>query len=203
VEGNYGMAPWNTDIAIPNNPSTEAFDHAYWIWTSDYAGSNTPAGVRTFRKTFTPPPAQIITFASILITTDNEYTLYVNGTEIGSGTDWTTAQRYAVGLYLSSDLDIAVYGYNSAAWAGVLVAIQIDMVLPDCNNNCTSSVYLISDGSWKANMAAPTGFQLPGYDDSTWPAATVVATYPSQPWGTINTPSGNSPGSPPLPGAPA
>ncbi|KAJ7184329.1 lectin [Mycena filopes] len=165
VEGAYGVAPWA----------------AKWIWTNEVVNGNAPAGSRAFRRTYTPASGQTATSATIIITADNEYTLYVNGVLIGSGTDFHTAQTYNVNLSPASEVVIAVYATNTLTVnnpAGLLAAVQIN------TDECTcSSVLFVTDGGWKASTGTPIGFQLPGYDDSSWPAATVEGPYGMAPWG--------------------
>jgi hypothetical protein len=203
VEGNYGVAPWGA-VAIPTDPATVSFANTNWIWTNEIVNGQAPAGARAFRRTYTPPAGLTVTTATILITTDNEYSLYVNGQVIGSGTNWPTAQRYRISVPQgpTSSVVFAVYAVNTAGPAGLLAEIELNMQMVNCETNCTPGAYIITDSGWKANTGVPSGFQLPGYDDSSWPAATVEAPYGAQPWGTISVPATDTPQGGPLPGAP-
>ncbi|KAJ7611645.1 hypothetical protein FB45DRAFT_940574 [Roridomyces roridus] len=59
----------------------------------------------------------------------------------------------------------------------------------------------VTDGGWKSNTGTPAGFQLPGYDDSTWPAATVEGVFGIAPWGNDVAVGGPGPATP-ISGAP-
>ena len=42
---------------------------------------------------------------------------------------------------------------------------------------------LVSDHLWRGKVGAPTGWEQPDYDDTQWPAALALCTYPEGPWG--------------------
>ncbi|KAJ6488505.1 lectin, partial [Mycena vitilis] len=183
-EGKHGVAPWG-QITIPATAPVLSLSDATWIWTSEVANGVAPAGARAFRRTYTPGTDQTATSATIQIVADNEYTLYVNGILVGSGTDFHQAQTYNVNLSPAPKVVIAVYAVNTDVVnnpAGVLASVQIKIA--DCE--CTSGVSFITDASWKAHTGIPPiGFEQPGYDDSAWPAATVEGPYGMAPWGKV------------------
>ncbi|KAJ7243896.1 hypothetical protein B0H12DRAFT_1129912 [Mycena haematopus] len=189
VVGSYVVAPWdNAIVNIPADPPVLDLVHTQWIWTDVVPASGTlPVGSRVFRRTFTPAPGQVPGVATIIITADNEYTLYVNGVTIGSGTSWKTAQKYTVNFASApTEVVLAVLATNTASSvAGVLVAMEINMV-PSGRVNCTAGAFILSDAGWKSTKSAiPTGWEQPGFDDSAWPAAVAEATYPAAPWNTV------------------
>ncbi|KAJ7632111.1 lectin [Roridomyces roridus] len=199
AEGAYGVSPWG-QIGIPSNPPVLSLTNADWIWTSEISGGNAPAGNRAFRRTYSPAPNQgPSTNATVIIVADNAYTLYVNGFLIGSGTDFHTAQTYNIALDPANETVFAVFTMNQAGVptpAGLLAAIEVYTV--GCN--CTSGALLITDGTWKSNTGTPAGFELPGYDDSAWPAATIEAHFGVAPWGDV--PVGGPGPATPIAGAP-
>ncbi|KAF7374128.1 hypothetical protein MSAN_00294100 [Mycena sanguinolenta] len=132
-----------------------------------------PAGSRAFRRTFTPAPGQVLGVATILVTADNEYTLYVNGVTIGSGTSFKVAQKYTIDFASTpAEVVLAVLATNTAASpAGMLFAMEVNMV-PSGRVNCTAGAFVLSDAGWKSTKGAiPAGWEQPGFDDSAWPAA--------------------------------
>ncbi|KAJ7771619.1 lectin [Mycena metata] len=183
AQGAYGVSPWG-QISIPSAAPVLSLTAANWIWTNEVVNGNAPPGPRAFRRTYTPPAGQTPTSATIIITADNAYALYVNGALVGSGGDFHTAQTYNVNLSSASQVVVAVYAVNADIVnnpAGLLVAVEINTA--ECN--CTSGVLFVTDGCWKANTGTPIGFELPGYDDSSWPAATVEGPYGMAPWGAV------------------
>ncbi|KAJ7262730.1 hypothetical protein B0H12DRAFT_1217511 [Mycena haematopus] len=189
VVGSYGVGAWDdVSVYIPADPPVLQLARAQWIWTDVVPASGTlPVGSRAFRRTFAPAPGQVPGVATIIITADNEYTLYVNGVTIGSGTSWKTAQKYTVNFASApTEVVLAVLATNTAASvAGVLVAMEINMV-PSGRVNCTAGAFILSDAGWKSTKSAiPTGWEQPGFDDSAWPAAVAEAYYPAAPWDTV------------------
>ncbi|KAF7362610.1 hypothetical protein MVEN_00609800 [Mycena venus] len=189
VIGSYAAGAWaDVIVNIPADPPVLGLEHTQWIWTDVVPASGTvPAGSRAFRRTFTPAPGQVPGTATILIAADNAYTLYVNGVSIGSGTSFKIAQRYTVNFASApSEVVLAVLATNTvASVAGLLVAMELNMV-PAGRINCTAGVFVLSDNGWKSTKdLIPAGFEQPGFDDSTWPAVVAEVTYPAAPWGTV------------------
>ena len=48
-----------------------------------------------------------------------------------------------------------------------------------------NAIAVVSDGSWKALGEAPEGWTEPGFDDSAWPDAVVIARAGEPPWGDV------------------
>ncbi|KAJ7779817.1 hypothetical protein B0H16DRAFT_726385 [Mycena metata] len=189
VVGSYGVSPWQTVVvALPADPPVVSFANVAWVWTDVVPASGTvPAGSRAFRSTFVPDPNQVPASATIIISADNAYTLYVNGVTIGSGSSWPTAQRYTVNFTSRpTELVLAVLATNTvASAAGVILSMEVNMV-PSGRNNCTAGVFLMTDGSWKSTKdLIPAGFEQPGFDDSTWPAVVGEGAYGVAPWDTL------------------
>ncbi|KAJ7491157.1 lectin [Mycena latifolia] len=199
AEGAYGIGPWG-QIPVPSPPPVLSLTTANWIWTNEVVNGNAPPAARAFRRTYTPPTGQTAASAKIIIIADDEYSLYINGVLVGSGTDFSVAQTYTVNLSPAPSLVFAVYAVNAGDGnnpAGLLAAIQITLT-----DSCTSGLTFVTDGSWKSNTGTPVGFQLPGFDDSSWPAATVEGPYGMAPWGNVTIASSSGPATA-LPGAPA
>ncbi|KAJ6512346.1 hypothetical protein DFH09DRAFT_1374198 [Mycena vulgaris] len=198
IFGPYGVAPFTT-VFIPTTPPSVSLDNAHWIWTTGVPTSGlVPSGPRAFRRTFTLMPGEVPASTTIIITADDAYTLYVNGVLIGSGGNSKLAQHYTVNLQPAPTLVVAVLATNTGAApssAGVLASIEINMA-PTGRANCIAGALLLSDGQWKSSTDAviPASFQLPGFDDSAWPAVALQAAYPLAPWGTVTI----APPSPPI-----
>ncbi|KAF7369379.1 hypothetical protein MVEN_00266700 [Mycena venus] len=174
VKATYPGAPYNA-AAVASNPPVLPLPLTLgiaWIWTDAIPASGTiPAGTRAFRRTFTPMPGQVPMFANIVIAADDLYTLWVNGVQVGTGSNFKTAQQYTVNFVSApSEVVFAVLATNSAAGnAGVLFAAEINMV-PSGRANCTAGAWVVGDTDWVSTVSAiPTGWQAPGFDDSEWP----------------------------------
>ncbi|KAG6919336.1 hypothetical protein DXG01_006882 [Tephrocybe rancida] len=159
------------------------FTGANWIWALGPPAANGdsyPSGNTTFRRDLTPTNGKVPISANILITTDNAYTLYVNGNLVGTGNDLRLAQRYCVRLVKDFNV-FAIEAQNSAGApagnpAGVLAAIQIHY-----NDGFIETI--VTDGKWHGVIGTPAGFEQVAFDDSQWPAAFVEGSYPNTaPW---------------------
>ncbi|KAK0492241.1 lectin [Armillaria luteobubalina] len=136
-----------------------------WVQTNESVSSGSADGLRhrPFRKTITSP------YGKFAVCGKDSYSLYVNGQNIGSGSDWTKMQAYSIPeLGLCSNV-IAVDGASTQANGKVSLAASALIAY----NDGTSEVYL-TDGSWKTlNGPPPAGFEVPWADDSDWYGATM------------------------------
>ncbi|KAJ7455527.1 hypothetical protein FB451DRAFT_1278058 [Mycena latifolia] len=189
IAATYGAGAFSDVLVnIPSDPPVVGLERAQWIWTDVVPASGTlPAGSRAFRRTFPLATGQTASSASILITADDEYVLYVNGVSIGNGTSFRAARHYTVDFATpTTEIVIGVLATNAAASRAALIfSMEVNM-LPSGRTNCTAGAFLLSDVAWKSTKGAiPAGFQQPGFDDSAWPAVVAEATYPNGAWGTI------------------
>ncbi|KAF5379400.1 hypothetical protein D9615_006572 [Tricholomella constricta] len=207
VEGPYpNTAPWTQSehpLHIPpesQNPGP-SLQSANWIWTNELTspGASVPIGARAFRKTVVLPNGQLTSQARILIATDNEHTVYVNGLLVGSGGSFTQAQRYVVNFPPTSRVVIAVFARNipPGGPAGVFAAAE----LVSCD--CSEDVYFVTDRSWKYSITFTPNFIQPDFNDAAWLPAVLEGGFGAPPWGPTTVPANNSPQSAALPGAPA
>lgn len=63
---------------------------------------------------------------------------------------------------------IAIKGYDTGGDKGIIASLDNGMV---------------TDSSWKCTATAETGWNEAWFDDSFWPAATVVGSNGGEPWG--------------------
>lgn len=114
--------------------------------------------------------------ATITMTTDDAYELYVNGTMVGSGNSWALVKSHRV--YLAGDYTIAVKGMDKElVIAGLTAKITFDDNATVINTTAGSGWVYSLDGS--GNWTSPT------FDDSTWSdvtnikAADIPASWPT------------------------
>ena len=96
------------------------------------------------------------------------------------------------------------YGVNThLVYAGFIAAVQLTM--EDCE--CGSITSFVTDSTWKFNLSVPppAGYVMPGFDDSKWLNAVEEGAYGSSqaPFAKVPIDAKVSPGSAPLPNAPA
>ncbi|MBE0536251.1 MAG: HEAT repeat domain-containing protein, partial [Phycisphaerae bacterium] len=166
-------------------------DHtkASWIWTGPQpvaVGEWECYARRTFRLEETPAAA------SVLITADNVYELYVNGVYVGEDGGyeaiyWSSLELYDIReLLKAGDNVIAARGKSLGGSGGLLLAARV-ATGPDAVTE------LASGADWKVRLTFDDGWNQADYDDSGWQAATVVAPHGRGPWGALTYPGPVSP----------
>jgi hypothetical protein len=125
-----------------------------------------------------PTPAHAIG-ATITITADNLYDLYVNGVYVG-GTGlvqvggWDVPETWNVNLN-GGENTIAIFAQDEspASNSGIGVIARIDVV---------GGMQFVTDTQWRASQTGPTGWNLPPFDASTWGPAFDCGAYDAAPW---------------------
>ena len=172
------QAQWISTASPPFQPAG-----VNWIWFPEGAPSTSAtAGTRLFRRTFAIPPGATVRSATIAISVDDAFDLYVNGTHAGSASDWRAFPDIDVtGLLAPGNNTIAVLATNSSpSPAGVLAQMTVDL-------GTGTPLVVATDASFRCSNASPppAGWQLPGFDDSKWTAAMNGASYGQGPWGSL------------------
>lgn len=188
----YARAPWLS------------LDGAQWIWTSPLAAvpvaKDAPNQRHFFRKTFTLPAGQKVVRAHLRLINHLHTEAELNGTHVAVAWDRSGSPQFN---------DLAQFlkpGRNSLAlWtehrpsngrpAGVLACLELTFA----NGRVQR---FASDASWKAWSSKLEDWQTRDFDDSAWPAATVIGQLGDQPWGPVATPDAdlNGPQSAGIPG---
>ncbi|WP_374945538.1 family 78 glycoside hydrolase catalytic domain [Agreia sp.] len=172
----------------PSSENKLDFSDASWIWTPEAGAPYAPAEPRAFRKTLENAAGKTARSAEIVITADDSYTLWVNGTLLGqtagAENEWQGAKSFTASLQGSGNV-IAVRTTNGPnSPAGLLVKARITYT-----DGSTSLI--TSDATWKAVKTIPAGFEARAFDDSAWPGAAVQAVYGTGPWGSgVRPPTG-------------
>ncbi|KAJ6523297.1 hypothetical protein B0H19DRAFT_1244218 [Mycena capillaripes] len=169
-----------TAAAVPAPAATTAltFAASEWIWAPTMAAGQ----IVGLRKDFTPPLGKALTAAEIIITADSRMQFYINGDFVGTGTlpdRGTFASRFCVDLLPSFNV-FAVNAHTDAPTGGAMLA-AIRLTYSD---NTTDMI--VSDATWRVKALPPAGFQQLSFDDTAWPAGTVVGVSGDEPWGPIS-----------------
>jgi signal transduction histidine kinase len=117
----------------------EATNHlGVWIWETNACDKQTAR----FWKSFALPAGGKITRAILHITVDNGYTLFLDGTEIGRGSDWRTVTEYDVTQLLKPGRHlVAVEGFNDRLEGGLIFGLQIELAN-------RPAMEIVSDDTW-------------------------------------------------------
>ncbi|MEU6642794.1 family 78 glycoside hydrolase catalytic domain [Saccharomonospora sp. NPDC046836] len=179
-EQDWAGSRWIGNERLPDELTDLTFAGASWIWTSDATTSGAPAGERAFRTTRVSPDGKTAATAEILITADDSYQLWVNGTKAGEtdavNNGWQQSRYHEVELEPARNV-FAVRSTNDAGSpAGLIAVVRMTYV------DGTTSTFT-TGADWKAAMTVPAEFAQPAFDDSAWAEATALAQYGSGPWG--------------------
>jgi len=161
----------------------------HWIWLDEGDPVQyRPIETVFFRRTFVidRPFQKVVDEGTLDITADNEFTVWVNGVEVGRGDRWEQVYQFDVSKLLVHGKNvIAVRARNiHPSAAGLLVRLAY---VPNGQDRRA----VVSDGSWKAIKDAPEGWHKPDFDDSRWPAVKVLGPYGrTGPWRSVVWPGG-------------
>ncbi|RZQ59470.1 family 78 glycoside hydrolase catalytic domain [Amycolatopsis suaedae] len=172
--------PWQASwIGAPEPEPALPFAGASWIWTADGSTSGAPPGPRWFRGAVDLPAG--VRRVRVVATADDDFTLYCNGERLlhaPQRTDgWRTGRQAEAAP--AERLVLAAVATNrggaSVNPAGLLVRLVAE--------TASGERELVTGPGWRATDAEVPGWTEPGFDDSGWAPATVLAPYGQGPWG--------------------
>ncbi len=154
-------------------------------WTASWLVFEGNNQQRLFRKTFVlDEPAEL---ATVTLSADNGYVLFVNGQRIGTDGNWSQAETYDVAKALRKGTNaFAVLNTNQGGVGGLLLEARVRLASGKLHS-------IVTDATWKVARQAPDGWQKADFDDAAWGRPTVKGKPPVEPWGDV----------PGLPAAPA
>ncbi len=155
-----------------------AFEKAKWVWYDEGDPvTEAPAEARFFLRSFDVADKPIKK-ATLTITCDNKYTVYLNGKMVGDGSDWQRAQGYDVKDKLAKGANVlAVQGTNEDGPAGLIAALKIEFEQGDPQ-------VVATDKDWKAHNKEVKDWEKPGFDAKDFKPVKVMGDFGMDPWGT-------------------
>lgn len=158
--------------ATSNNPLESL---GSWIWDAKLFDGQACQFWRAFDV---PPLTNKVINARLLLTADNEFTLFFDGREIGHGAEWRELFDYNLTLLMSPGRHVlAVKSLNPSGFAGMLLGMRIELAngqLIEIKSDQNWRLAPLESRSWKEMTQPPTS----------WPAATIVGTLGATPWWT-------------------
>jgi signal transduction histidine kinase len=143
-----------------------------WIWDTNTFDKQTCY----FWKSFDIPPSKRASNARLIMSVDNEYTLFLDGQLIGRMDDWREYWEYDVTLLMTPGRHVlAVNAYNSAKSAGLIFGLHVDFEDGDI-------LEIKSDPSWKVVPQGTRRWKTRNSAPSAWRPATVVGELGTPPW---------------------
>lgn len=154
-----------------------------WIWFPEgKPEASAPPATRWFRFGFDLPAGRKVKSARALMTADNEFALFVNGKQTGTGSNFraATAMDIAGSLIVGRNVLAASAknvgpNDNPAGLVG-LVRIEFEEGTP---------LVLSTDANWRSSNREERGWETPGFADSGWVAAKVLGPVGMGPWGEV------------------
>jgi serine/threonine protein kinase/formylglycine-generating enzyme required for sulfatase activity/tetratricopeptide (TPR) repeat protein len=155
--------------------SAAGWSCARWVW--DQANANTVEQTndpRFLRRVFTLAAKPLT--AELWVSVDNEYTVYVNGQEIGTGTEWSKVGRYDVARHLVAGKNVlAIRATNHGGVAGVLARLHV--VTTE-----RKELVVGTDDQTRVTQTANPKWLETDFDDRAWPNAMVLGHARMAPW---------------------
>jgi putative heme-binding domain-containing protein len=149
-----------------------------WIWHPNNGTAPADNEVRYFRKTFNVDgPARR---ASLAVSADNRFTAFVNGTQVGSGTEWQAFPKFDIKQQIKPGENvIAIRAENEGGSAGMLAELDV------ATEEGTRSK-LVTDKSWQTSASADAGWQTVAFQAGNgWVEPKSLGKLGVQPWGNI------------------
>lgn len=163
--------------SVHQRGSTDFSDMGSWIWETNTFDRQT---VR-FWKSFDIPAGKKVSRARLRITADNEYTLYLDGREIGRDAEWRHLYEYDITTLLNPGHHVlALEVYNSFNEAGMVLGLRIGLEDGSC-------VEVKSDASWLLVPEGSKGWEKMTEPGEGWRAAKVLVPFGASPWGKLDT----------------
>ncbi len=152
----------------------EATNHlGQWIWDTNAFDKQT---VRLW-KSFEVPSGRPVARATLRLTADNGYTLFLDGEEIGRGSDWRTVSEYDITQLLPPGRHVlGVEAFNDRLEGGLIFGMTMEQPGHD-------EMQLLSDDNWwivPANGKNPRAW--PAKVQPGWHHAIVVGSFQTPPW---------------------
>jgi len=171
-ETSSGHQPLATALANTYAPNSLDFLGS-WIWDTNTLDQQTCC----FWRSFEIPPNKRIANALLIMSADNEYSLFLDGQLIGRMAEWREYWEYDVTLLLTPGRHVlTVKAYNSFAAAGMIFGLHVDFENGD-------PLEIRSDPNWLVVPQPTPHWESLKTPSSNWRPATVVGELGQPPWG--------------------
>jgi signal transduction histidine kinase len=143
-----------------------------WIWDTNTFDKQT---CRLW-KSFEIPTGSQVTRAILHITVDNGYLLFLDGRELGRGSDWHDVTEYNVTQLLAPGRHcLAVEGFNDRLEAGLIFGLHIEFL-------DQTDLDVRSDGSWFVVPNTERNWTSRKKSSAEWRPVLVIGPIHHHPW---------------------
>ncbi len=214
--GSYGVIAWDDAMNLPGSSQLAAgkkfFESLAWTqliplpdsaeWTESGAAlanwiwfpegdpkRNAPLETRYFRRAFDVGQDAQVRRARLAIAADDQFTVWLNGKELGKGSDWQKPLSVdATELIRPGRNVLAASATNLAAPVELNPAgLNVRLVIETADGRRQT---VDSDAAWRASRSEAAGWRESAFDDSAWLAALVTAKLGDLPWGNVGAAAG-------------
>lgn len=161
-------------IFYVTKPSSEVTNGlGVWIWDKVTVSKQT---VRLWHP-FEIPKTNPVVRAELRIAADNAFKVWLDGQELGSGSDWRTLSIYHLEGTLTSGAHVlAVEGFNDNDQAGVILGFRLEMA-----DGQTAQIR--SDPAlWRVVPNSEGGWETVLHPAENWPNASLSTNFGRVPW---------------------
>ncbi|HEX3626216.1 MAG TPA: ATP-binding protein, partial [Verrucomicrobiae bacterium] len=148
-----------------------------WIWDRVTLNKQTVRLWNRFEVSKTNPVIR----AELRIAADNAYKVWLDGQELGSGSDWRTLSIYHLEGTLNSGTHVlAVEGFNDNDQAGIILGITLETAnrqVMQIRSDLSGRVVPNSEHGWEAAL----------HPAADWTNSSVAANFGRVPWWTVPT----------------
>ncbi len=164
----------------PGTPQKGPIVGAQWIWYPEGKPAvAAPLATRYFRREFVIEPTRDIESARLEITADNAYELWINGQQVGTGSNFHEIRSWNVTHQLhegNNVLAIAVdNGGQTANPAGLVAGLEVRFAAGD-------SIRIVTDARWKAARAVGKPWRNATRSVGSWKNAQELGSLTMLPW---------------------
>jgi len=162
-------------VAKPDPELTNGL--GFWIWDSVTLNKQT---VRMWHN-FEVPKGNPVVHAELRIAADNAFKVWLDGQELGSGSDWRTLSIYHLEGTLQPGLHaLAVEGFNDNDQAGMILGLRLE----EANGQL---IRIHSDLTWHIVPNTDNHWETALRPASDWPNASVATNFGRMAWWSIPT----------------
>ena len=145
-----------------------------WIWDTNCTDKQTCR----FWRAVDLPEGSVVARARLRITADNGFRLFVDGREVGRGSDWRSLTEYDLTWVLRPGRHVlAVEAFNDRLEAGVLAGLRVTFL-------DGRVMELGTDTNWWVVPGEPRGWEKRRRPSPDWRRAVVVGAFGTAPWTT-------------------
>lgn len=166
---------WAWSFVLLIGATSAGAREAQWIWSPEHPRGEAPQGDCYFRKTLQVPSVEQ---ASITITADDRYELWINGRRIGNGQSIRQMENYDISRLLVSGKNVIGVKVTNVAQGPAAVTARV-MVKPKEGNWLSYS----TDKTWRTAIDAVPQWQTVNFNDARWKPAQEFGTLgETAPW---------------------